>query len=47
GKYSPETNGTYLRKKLLIVIGIMGSFGRKNCRDAVRKLWLLTGYDDK
>lgn len=43
GKYSPETNGTHSRKKPLIVIGIMSSFGRKNYRDAVRKSWLPTG----
>jgi len=43
GKYTPETNGTHSRKKPLIVIGIMSSFGRKNYRDAVRKSWLPTG----
>uniref|UniRef100_A0ACD6AK29 Uncharacterized protein n=1 Tax=Avena sativa TaxID=4498 RepID=A0ACD6AK29_AVESA len=43
GKYTSETNGTHSRKKPLIVIGIMTSFGRKNYRDAVRKSWLPTG----
>ena len=43
GKYTPETNGTHSRKKPLIVIGIMSSFGWKNYRDAVRKSWLPTG----
>ena len=43
GKYTPETNGTHSRKKPLIFIGIMSSFGRKNYRDAVRKSWLPTG----
>uniref|UniRef100_A0A0E0LUJ2 Hexosyltransferase n=1 Tax=Oryza punctata TaxID=4537 RepID=A0A0E0LUJ2_ORYPU len=43
GKYTYETNGTNSRKRPLIVIGIMTSFGRKNYRDAVRKSWLPTG----
>ncbi|KAL6901016.1 hypothetical protein ACP4OV_005692 [Aristida adscensionis] len=43
GKYTSETNTTQSRKKPLIVIGIMTSFGRKNYRDAVRKSWLPTG----
>ncbi|GJN03390.1 hypothetical protein PR202_ga20830 [Eleusine coracana subsp. coracana] len=43
GKYTSETNTTYSKKKPLIVIGIMTSFGRKNYRDAVRKSWLPTG----
>ncbi|XP_047075378.1 hydroxyproline O-galactosyltransferase HPGT1 [Lolium rigidum] len=43
GKYTSETNGTHSKKKPLIVIGIMTSFGRKNYRDAVRKSWLPTG----
>ncbi|CAM0911448.1 unnamed protein product [Alopecurus aequalis] len=43
GKYTSETNGTHSRKKPLIVIGIMTSFGRKHYRDAVRKSWLPTG----
>jgi hydroxyproline O-galactosyltransferase HPGT len=43
GKYSAEANTTYSKKKPLIVIGIMTSFGRKNYCDAVRKSWLPTG----
>ncbi|KAG8047058.1 hypothetical protein GUJ93_ZPchr0008g12711 [Zizania palustris] len=43
GKYTYEANGTDSRKRPLIVIGIMTSFGRKNYRDAVRKSWLPTG----
>lgn len=43
GQYSSETNGTYSRKRLLVVIGIVTEFGRKKHRDAVRKSWLSTG----
>jgi hydroxyproline O-galactosyltransferase HPGT len=43
GKYSAGTNTTFSKKKPLIVIGIMTSFGRKNYRDAVRKSWLPIG----
>ncbi|KAM3190375.1 hypothetical protein ACQJBY_068500 [Aegilops geniculata] len=43
GKYTSETNATHSRKKPLVVIGIMTSFGRKNYREAVRKSWLPTG----
>ncbi|KAL5727218.1 Hydroxyproline O-galactosyltransferase HPGT1 [Ranunculus cassubicifolius] len=38
-----ETNGTYSRKRLLTVIGILTQFGRKNNRDAIRKAWMSTG----
>ena len=43
GKYTSETNATHSKKKPLVVIGIMTSFGRKNYREAVRKSWLPTG----
>lgn len=43
GHYSSETNGTYSRKKLLLVIGVTTGFERKHHRDAVRKSWLPTG----
>ncbi|XP_074575306.1 hydroxyproline O-galactosyltransferase HPGT1-like [Curcuma longa] len=44
GQYSSETNGTFfLRKRLLVVIGIATGFERKKQRDAVRKSWLATG----
>lgn len=44
-KHLPRTkiNGTYSRKKLLTVIGILTRFGRKNNRDAIRKAWMSTG----
>jgi hypothetical protein len=42
-KYSLYTNGTRNGKRLMIVIGIMTGFGRKNYRDAVRKSWLPSG----
>lgn len=35
------------KKKPLVVIGILTSFGRKNKRDAVRKAWMGTGSDLK
>lgn len=36
-------SGTHTKKKLLAVIGIMTTFGRKNNRDAIRKAWMPTG----
>ncbi|KAG6507603.1 hypothetical protein ZIOFF_032953 [Zingiber officinale] len=43
GEYSSETNGTFSKKRLLVVIGIATGFERKKHRDAVRKSWLSTG----
>ncbi|WOK95733.1 hydroxyproline O-galactosyltransferase [Canna indica] len=43
GQYSSQTNGTFSRKKILVVIGITTGFGRVKHRDAVRKSWLPTG----
>lgn len=31
------------KKRALVMIGILTSFGRKNNRDAIRKAWMGTG----
>ncbi|TKY56015.1 beta-1,3-galactosyltransferase 11 [Spatholobus suberectus] len=38
-----ETNGTYSKKKPLVVIGIFTKFGSQNNRDAIRKAWMGSG----
>ncbi|WCJ26442.1 Galactosyltransferase family protein [Euphorbia peplus] len=38
-----KTNGDKSQKKLLAVIGIMTTFGRKKNRDAIRQAWMPTG----
>ncbi|KAL6272673.1 hypothetical protein ACE6H2_023365 [Prunus campanulata] len=40
---SIEINGTYYKRRPLVVIGIFTTFGRKNSRDAIRKAWMGTG----
>ncbi|KAF8379650.1 hypothetical protein HHK36_029094 [Tetracentron sinense] len=40
-KHMSETKE--MKKRLLAVIGIVTSFGRKNNRDAIRKAWMPTG----
>ncbi|KAK6947879.1 protein of unknown function DUF4094 [Dillenia turbinata] len=42
-KHMPESDGNQSKKKLLAVIGVMTTFGRKNNRDAIRKAWMSTG----
>ncbi|KAJ7945005.1 Hexosyltransferase [Quillaja saponaria] len=42
-KYSLENDGTHSKKKLLAVIGIITTFGRKKNRDAIRKAWMPIG----
>ncbi|KAK6935477.1 protein of unknown function DUF4094 [Dillenia turbinata] len=42
-KHLPESDETQSKKKLLAVIGVMTTFGRKNNRDAIRKAWMSTG----
>ncbi|KAJ7959267.1 Hexosyltransferase [Quillaja saponaria] len=37
------TNGTYSKKRPLLVIGIITMFGQKNNRDAIRKAWMGSG----
>lgn len=41
-KHLPDTKKTS-KKRPLVVIGILTSFGRKNNRDAIRKAWMATG----
>ncbi|KAL7150433.1 hypothetical protein ABFS83_05G111800 [Erythranthe nasuta] len=41
-KHISEDDGP-AKKKLLVVIGILTMFGRKNNRDAIRKAWMPTG----
>ncbi|KAK7385043.1 hypothetical protein VNO78_30750 [Psophocarpus tetragonolobus] len=38
-----ETNGTYSKRKPLVVIGIFTKFGSQNNRDAIRKAWMGSG----
>ncbi|XWS48902.1 hypothetical protein CRYUN_Cryun13aG0116600 [Craigia yunnanensis] len=38
-----EIDGTRSKKRLLAVIGIITSFGRKKNRDAIRKAWMQSG----
>ncbi|WVZ18659.1 hypothetical protein V8G54_005981 [Vigna mungo] len=38
-----ETNGTYSRRRPLVVIGILTKFGRQKNRDAIRKAWMGSG----
>ncbi|XP_058009694.1 hydroxyproline O-galactosyltransferase HPGT1 [Hevea brasiliensis] len=41
-KHSPEKGDGHSKKKLLAVIGIITTFGRKKNRDAIRKAWMPT-----
>ncbi|XWS61740.1 hypothetical protein CRYUN_Cryun07bG0151700 [Craigia yunnanensis] len=38
-----ENDGTRSKKRLLAVIGIITTFGRKKNRDAIRKAWMQSG----
>jgi len=38
-----EINGTYSRRRPLVVIGILTKFGRQKNRDAIRKAWMGSG----
>lgn len=38
-----NTDDTHTKKKLLSVIGISTTFGRRRNRDAIRKAWMPTG----
>ncbi|KAK6274707.1 hypothetical protein POUND7_004416 [Theobroma cacao] len=38
-----ENDGTHSKKRLLAVIGIVTTFGRKKNRDAIRKAWMQSG----
>ncbi|CAJ1972366.1 unnamed protein product [Sphenostylis stenocarpa] len=38
-----ETNGTYSKRKPLVVIGIFTKFGSQNNRDAIRSAWMGSG----
>ena len=42
-KHLSKNDGTRSKKKLLAVIGIITTFGRKKNRDAIRKAWMPTG----
>lgn len=42
-KHSTEKDESHSKKKLLAVIGIITTFGRKRNREAIRKAWLPTG----
>ncbi|KAK0588251.1 hypothetical protein LWI29_036696 [Acer saccharum] len=42
-----SNDGTHPKKRLLAVIGIITTFGRKKNRDAIRKAWMPTGADLK
>ncbi|KAK4844475.1 hypothetical protein QYF36_020650 [Acer negundo] len=42
-----SNDGTHRKKRLLAVIGIITTFGRKKNRDAIRKAWMPTGADLK
>ncbi|GAU47208.1 hypothetical protein TSUD_403500 [Trifolium subterraneum] len=38
-----ETNGTYSKRRPLVVIGILTKFGRQKNRNAIRKAWMGSG----
>lgn len=38
-----ESNGTYSKRRPLVVIGILTKFGRQKNRDAIRKAWMGNG----
>ncbi|GLT38744.1 hypothetical protein SLA2020_129710 [Shorea laevis] len=38
-----DTDGSVSKRRPLVVIGILTTFGRKNNRDAIRKAWMGTG----
>ncbi|GMI96234.1 hydroxyproline O-galactosyltransferase 1 [Hibiscus trionum] len=42
-KESSESDGARSKKRLLAVIGIVTTFGRKKNRDAIRKAWMQSG----
>lgn len=42
-KHSVKKEDDRSKKKLLAVIGIITTFGRKKNRDAIRKAWMPTG----
>ncbi|KAL4297559.1 hypothetical protein GQ457_12G000310 [Hibiscus cannabinus] len=42
-KESSESDGTRSKKRLLAVIGIVTTFGRKKNRDVIRKAWMRSG----
>lgn len=44
---STEINGTDYKRRPLVVIGILTTFGRKNNRDAIRQAWMGTGAASK
>lgn len=44
-KHLTETNGTYTKRRPLVVIGILTRFGRHNNREAIRKAWMGNGKD--
>ncbi|XP_019422314.1 PREDICTED: hydroxyproline O-galactosyltransferase HPGT1-like isoform X1 [Lupinus angustifolius] len=46
-KHLSGNDGKHPTKKVLLVIGIMTTFGRKKNRDAIRKAWMPTGADMK
>lgn len=43
-KHLSKSEGTRSKKKVLAVIGIITTFGRKRNRDAIRKAWMPTGF---
>jgi hypothetical protein len=42
-KHLSKNDGIHSKKKILGVIGIITTFGRKKNRDAIRKAWMPTG----
>jgi len=42
-KHLPGNNKKHPTKKLLLVVGVMTTFGRKKNRDAIRKAWMPAG----
>ncbi|RDX69743.1 Hydroxyproline O-galactosyltransferase HPGT1, partial [Mucuna pruriens] len=44
-KNLPGNDGKHPTKKVLSVVGVMTTFGRKKNRDAIRKAWMPTGTD--
>lgn len=42
-KHLTGSDGKHPSKKVLSVVGVMTTFGRKKNRDAIRKAWMPTG----
>ncbi|RYQ84433.1 hydroxyproline O-galactosyltransferase HPGT1-like [Arachis ipaensis] len=42
-KHLLKTNGIYSKRKSLVMIGVLTTFGRQKNRDAIRNVWMGSG----